>query len=235
MYSEDEIGNWPTFNTMVDTRLKSPTRGRNRKQASAIQHSRPARRRVGRFRRQTQGARQGFEGALGNICDALNLMLENVGELIANAKSASDRWPPRLRTSPTWRNSWKRVNSVRPRNFATSEGVRDLNRQAQTVLQNCQSATKAAENGRKAAEQGSQGRARSHHGHGKIRENTQANTKKIKRLGDRSMEIAGIVKVIGDISAKTDMLALNASIEAARIGEQGRGFTVVAEQVPRSG
>jgi len=65
----------------------------------------------------------------------------------------------------------------------------------------------------------------------KIRENTQANAKKIKRLGDRSMEIAGIVKVIGDISAKTDMLALNASIEAARAGEQGRGFTVVAEQV----
>jgi twitching motility protein PilJ len=65
----------------------------------------------------------------------------------------------------------------------------------------------------------------------KIRENTQANAKKIKRLGDRSMEIAGIVKIIGDISAKTDMLALNASIEAARAGEQGRGFTVVAEQV----
>jgi twitching motility protein PilJ len=59
----------------------------------------------------------------------------------------------------------------------------------------------------------------------------QANAKKIKRLGDRSMEISGMVKVIGDISAQTDMLAFNASIEASRAGEQGRGFSVVAEQV----
>ena len=64
-----------------------------------------------------------------------------------------------------------------------------------------------------------------------IRSTVSTTAKKIKRLGDRSMEIGGIVKVIGDISAKTDMLALNASIEAARAGEQGRGFTVVAEQV----
>jgi twitching motility protein PilJ len=172
------------------------------------------------------------EGALGNICDALNLMLENVGELIANAKSASDQVATAASDITNVAQQLEKGEQRQTQEIlATSEGVRDLNGQAQTVLQNCQSATKAAENGRKAAEQGSKAVREVISGMEKIRENTQANTKKIKRLGDRSMEIAGIVKVIGDISAKTDMLALNASIEAARAGEQGRGFTVVAEQV----
>ena len=65
----------------------------------------------------------------------------------------------------------------------------------------------------------------------RIRESVQVNGKKIKRLGERSMEIGGILKTINEISAQTDMLALNASIEAGRAGEAGRGFSAVAEQV----
>ena len=64
-----------------------------------------------------------------------------------------------------------------------------------------------------------------------LRANVQAGAKKIKNLGDRSMEITNIVGTISRISEQTNMLALNAAIEAARAGEQGRGFTVVAEEV----
>ena len=59
----------------------------------------------------------------------------------------------------------------------------------------------------------------------RLRASVQATAKRIKALGDRSLEISEIVKVINDITEQTNLLALNAAIEAARAGEAGRGFT----------
>jgi methyl-accepting chemotaxis protein len=68
-------------------------------------------------------------------------------------------------------------------------------------------------------------------GMNRIQANVQAGVKKVKLLGERSMEINRIVDTINQISVQTDMLALNAAIEAARAGEHGRGFAVVAEEI----
>jgi twitching motility protein PilJ len=66
-----------------------------------------------------------------------------------------------------------------------------------------------------------------------IRDQIQDTAKRIKRLGESSQQISEIVDLIGDITEQTNVLALNASIQAASAGEAGRGFTVVAEEVQR--
>jgi twitching motility protein PilJ len=71
------------------------------------------------------------------------------------------------------------------------------------------------------------------HGMNDIREQIQETAKRIKRLGESSQEIGEIVQLISDITEQTNVLALNAAIQAASAGEAGRGFTVVAEEVQR--
>ena len=66
-----------------------------------------------------------------------------------------------------------------------------------------------------------------------IRETIQETCKRIKRLGESSQEIGNIVELISDIAEQTNILALNASIQASMAGEAGRGFAVVADEVQR--
>src|SRR5699024_3459190 len=65
------------------------------------------------------------------------------------------------------------------------------------------------------------------------REQIQETSKRIKRLGESSQEIGNIVELINDIADQTNILTLNASIQAAMAGESGRGFAVVADEVQR--
>jgi twitching motility protein PilJ len=66
-----------------------------------------------------------------------------------------------------------------------------------------------------------------------IRETIQETSKRIKRLGESSQEIGNIVELINDLAEQTNILALNASIQASMAGEAGRGFAVVADEVQR--
>lgn len=66
-----------------------------------------------------------------------------------------------------------------------------------------------------------------------IRKQVQETAKRIKKLGERSQEISQIVRLIDDLSDRTSLLALNATLQASAAGEAGRGFAVVAEEVER--
>jgi methyl-accepting chemotaxis protein len=171
-------------------------------------------------------------GVLGNVADALNLMFENVGELVQHLKDASRRV---VESATQIQASSEQLAQGAARQTSditsTTTAVQEMTSNTQSVSENASVASEAAKRAENAAHQGGDVIRRIITGMQALQKNTQASAVKIKRLGERSMEISTIIGTIQKISAQTNMLALNAAIEASRAGEHGLGFTVVADEV----
>ncbi|HUI27700.1 MAG TPA: methyl-accepting chemotaxis protein [Candidatus Kryptonia bacterium] len=171
-------------------------------------------------------------GTLGNLSDALNLMFENVGELIKHLRGVSSRV---VESSTQIQASAEQLahGSARQTSDITSTtaAVQEMTSNIQSVSENATVAAEAAKRAEDAAHQGGEVVKKVISGMEALQRNTRGSAVKIKRLGERSMEISTIIGTIQKISAQTNMLALNAAIEAARAGEHGLGFTVVADEV----
>ncbi|MGA8862831.1 MAG: methyl-accepting chemotaxis protein [Gallionella sp.] len=174
------------------------------------------------------------EDVTGAIADSLNYTTEEFRKLVSRIITAVEQMGKATKNAENISRGLLDATQKQAREIQTAgEAVELITKSVQEVDN---SAAKSAEVARRTlvvTEQGAQAVRNTINGMDGIREQIQETSKRIKRLGESSQEIGEIVDLISDITEQTNVLALNAAIQAASAGEAGRGFSVVAEEVQR--
>jgi twitching motility protein PilJ len=174
------------------------------------------------------------ENITGAIADSINYTIDSLRDLVTGINRASEQ--VNTATGQAQATSVSLLSAAEKQSSQITETTEAVNNMTRSILQvstNASQASQVAQRSLQAATQGSQAVQNTIAGMNGIREQIQETSKRIKRLGESSQEIGEIVELISDITEQTNILALNAAIQAASAGEAGRGFTVVAEEVQR--
>ena len=174
------------------------------------------------------------EDVTGAIADSLNYTTEEFRKLVSRIIAAVEQMGHATKDAEDISKGLLDAAQKQAKEIQTAgEAVQLITQSIKEVDSSAAQSASVARRTLVATEQGAQAVRNTISGMDAIREQIQDTSKRIKRLGESSQEIGEIVDLISDITEQTNVLALNAAIQAASAGEAGRGFSVVAEEVQR--